>query len=365
MTNNLKVLYPEIFDEIIHELYEEDFLNKLTFGSGRKLEWKCKNCSHTWTAVISDRTRKGNRASGCPKCKETIRRKNLKKANVGINDLQTNFPEIFKELDISLNIGMDLNSITYASSQYVWWRCKKCDNTWNAKVSGRTDSKRPRGCPKCANITRGEKSSRATIGINDLQSTFPNLFEELHKTKNSDIDVIFLSYGSIKKVWWMCSQESCGYEWRTSPLKRTWQDTGCPRCCESNGSSKQEQEVYDFIAEYISSYMNLGNIEILQNDRSTILNPHTGRFLELDIYIPELKIAFEYNGKYWHNDENIDLRTKGVFDSAVDYHNFKSDLCFDLGIQLLHIYENDWVNSQETEKTRIMEFILQDILLIV
>jgi len=358
MTNNLKVLHPEIFDEIIHELYEEDFLNKLTFGSGRKLEWKCKDCSHTWTAVISDRTRKGNRASGCPKCKETVRRKNLKKANVGINDLKTNFPEIFKELDKSLNIDIDLNSISYASSQHVWWRCKKCDNTWNAKVSGRTDPRRSRGCPKCANITRGEKSSRATIGVNDLKSAFPNLFEELHKSKNSGIDVNFLSYGSIKKVWWICSKLSCSYEWRTSPLKRTWQDTGCPRCCESSGTSQQEQEVYKFILRYLESRYGLETIEILQNDRSTIINPHTGRFLELDIYIPQLQVAFEYNGSYWHSDDNIQLRTNGKFDSAVDYHNFKSDLCFDLGIRLLHISEDNWVRDAEFEKSQIVNFLM-------
>ena len=52
--------------------------------------------------------------------------------------------------------------------------------------------------------------------------------------------------------------------------------------------------------------------------------------LELDIYLPELKIAIEYNGTYWHSSKN---------NKDISYHLNKSLLCRQLGIRLIHIYE--------------------------
>ena len=49
--------------------------------------------------------------------------------------------------------------------------------------------------------------------------------------------------------------------------------------------------------------------EIIENDK-TIINPK-----ELDIVLPELKLAFEFDGKYWHMDSRI-------FDET-DYNSVK------------------------------------------
>jgi hypothetical protein len=46
--------------------------------------------------------------------------------------------------------------------------------------------------------------------------------------------------------------------------------------------------------------------------------------LELDVYVPELHIAFEYDGKHWHQN-NIDTKTRK---------------CFDIGIKLFILKEN-------------------------
>lgn len=51
--------------------------------------------------------------------------------------------------------------------------------------------------------------------------------------------------------------------------------------------------------------------------------------LELDIYLPEVKLAIEINGMYWHS--NIYL--------SKNYHLDKSKLCQEKGIKLIHIYE--------------------------
>jgi predicted transcriptional regulator len=68
---------------------------------------------------------------------------------------------------------------------------------------------------------------------------------------------------------------------------------------------------------------------------------------ELDIIIPEKNIAFEINGVYWHS-EVYKLST---------YHKMKTDMCSNLGIRLIHIYEDDIVNRFDIVKRFIKNSI--------
>ena len=99
----------------------------------------------------------------------------------------------------------------------------------------------------------------------------------------------------------------------------------------SYSSSGLETQLYYFIKENYSG-------EIVTNTKK-IISP-----LELDIYLPELKIAFEFNGVYWHNEINKDI----------DYHLNKTENCEKQGIQLIHIYEDDWQQKQEIIKSMIL-----------
>jgi very-short-patch-repair endonuclease len=78
--------------------------------------------------------------------------------------------------------------------------------------------------------------------------------------------------------------------------------------------------------------------EILINKRN-IIYPY-----ELDIYLPELKLAFEFNGLWWHNELNKEN----------NYHLNKTEKCEKQGIQLIHIYEDDWIYKQEIVKSFIL-----------
>jgi len=55
--------------------------------------------------------------------------------------------------------------------------------------------------------------------------------------------------------------------------------------------------------------------------------------LEVDIFIPELNAAFEYNGSYWHStaQDRIDK----------NYHKNKTEKCLKKGIKLYHVWEHD------------------------
>ena len=65
-------------------------------------------------------------------------------------------------------------------------------------------------------------------GFISLAEHNPELVSEWHPTKNIDITPQDISYGSVAKVWWICSR---GHEWEASPNKRSG-GRGCPECSD-------------------------------------------------------------------------------------------------------------------------------------
>ena len=109
--------------------------------------------------------------------------------------------------------------------------------------------------------------------------------------------------------------------------------TICTICNPINSAkSGYEVQLYDFIE-------NNYNGKIKRNERKLLNNKY-----ELDIYIPELKIAFEFNGLYWHNELN----------KPNNYHLKKTELCEKNEIQLIHIYSDDWLYKQDIIKSMIL-----------
>lgn len=102
----------------------------------------------------------------------------------------------------------------------------------------------------------------------------------------------------------------------------------CVKCNPKKQTIKQN-EVFNFILNYFKSATSNRNI----------LN---GK--EIDIYIPELKLGFEFNGLYWHS-EIYKERT---------YHIEKTEECLQNGIQLFHIWEDDWLYKQDIVKSMIL-----------
>lgn len=69
--------------------------------------------------------------------------------------------------------------------------------------------------------------------------------------------------------------------------------------------------------------------------------------LELDIYLPERKLAFEINGSYQCS----------LMDKKPSYNTYKTKLCEEKGIHLVHIMEYTWVNNPEGVKSRIKDLL--------
>lgn len=140
---------------------------------------------------------------------------------------------------------------------------------------------------------------------------------------------------------WKCAK--CGSEfesriYNTSHLKKQCGET-VPRCLKCypicSGFSYDEKEIVEYVRSIYGGVM----IENATN----VISP-----LELDIYIPEKKIAIEYNGLYWHSEK----QGKGQ-----EYHFRKTATCNDNGIFLIHVFENEWKQCKKIVQDRIRSIL--------
>jgi len=111
-----------------------------------------------------------------------------------------------------------------------------------------------------------------------------------------------------------------------SSISSIFQKNGI-ECNKYYGQSGPEKEIFDFIREIYTG-------KIVTNDRKTI-------GIELDIYLPEKKIAIEFDGLYWHSSK---FKSK-------NFHLDKTMKCEELGIQLFHIFEDEWHNKKDIWKS--------------
>jgi hypothetical protein len=111
----------------------------------------------------------------------------------------------------------------------------------------------------------------------------------------------------------------------------------CPLCVRI--TSIDEKNIVDYVK-------NIYNGKVIENDRTLIINPITNRMLELDIYLPDLNKAIEYNGVYWHSKPN-----------AIEKDNIKNEQCKQKGIDLLVVDEMFWKNDNIKCLENIRKFI--------
>ncbi len=171
---------------------------------------------------------------------------------------------------------------------------------------------------------RMQKSTREYLLLK--YKTLDNFFKRCN-VKLVDTDYI----NALTDHMWECL--SCQTQFNTK-----WfyiqQGKKCPGCFPkslTNGKSKQEKEIFDFIKS-------ITNHDIIEHEKD-IIKPK-----ELDIYIPDLKLAIEYNGLYFHS-------TKFIKDK--NYHISKTIDCLKKDIKLIQIFEDEWINKKEITKSRI------------
>ena len=171
-----------------------------------------------------------------------------------------------------------------ASNDIVWWVCGK-GHEWKSGIYSRTEANDAvgQGCPYC--------SGRRASAEHNLERNHPDIATEWHPTKNK-VHPSQVTPASNKKVWWRCER---GHEWKTDVATRTLQGTGCPKC--SNQSSKNEIRILTELHALI------GQVE----------SRHKIDGVEVDVYLPRMLIAIEYDGKYWHQGKDEKDKEKQSF----------------------------------------------------
>ena len=135
----------------------------------------------------------------------------LSKPQQGINDLETMFPDIAREVD-----GWEPTTVRYGSKKKMPWKCTAHGHTWERTVNQRTSSG-GRGCPYCT----GKKVWK---GFNDLETRFPEIAKEA-----DDWDPASVTFASGVIKAWKCEEH--GHSWEVSISQRTGHGgRGCPYC---------------------------------------------------------------------------------------------------------------------------------------
>lgn len=97
----------------------------------------------------------------------------------------------------------------------------------------------------------------------------------------------------------------------------------CPLCAPKG--SKPQTEIADMIEGFISS-------KVGKNIRGLLSGKQ-----EIDIYVATHKLAIELNGLYWHSE---------ITGRQQNYHQNKLDKSQQLGMNLIHIYEDEWYSNR-------------------
>ena len=234
-------------------------------------------------------------------CKRCVALKSWDGKRLTVEDIRKRMEEYFP------TIKVDYLSYT-GIAHNITCECSVCGHKFNRTPNTFFNMKDTvwSPCPECTKKMISQKRSKTTEQfIKETNAKYgENRYEIIGTYKSSD-----------KKIEIRCID--CG---RTFEIEANsfLQGHGCPY--HNCNSSTKEKEIADFIRGIYDG-------DIYNNDR-TLLN---GK--ELDVFIPEKKIAFEYDGVFWHNENNKER----------DFHLWKTNECDKLGVHLVHIFEDEWL----------------------
>lgn len=271
--NDLASQFPQIAKEW-HPTKNESLLpSHVRANTLKKVWWQC-SLGHDFLQSINLRTKRNHK---CPYCSN-------QKVMPGYNDLHSKYPEIAKEWHPTKNATLSPQNVSAGSKQKVWWVCPN-GHEYEQAITKRVS--RNQGCPYCS-------GHKALAGINDFETKFPEISKEWHPTKNGVLTPSEVTYGSGKKVWWICP---IGHEYQAVIRDRGIGRTQCPVCNTRNTTSFPEQAIFYYVKQFYADAINKYS-EIFDTS------------MELDIYIPSLQIAIEYDGSAWHNTQEHHQRER-------------------------------------------------------
>ena len=110
-----------------------------------------------------------------------------------------------------------------------------------------------------------------------------------------------------------------------------------------------EKEIVAFLRTFYEKTITMNNFDVLSANVLGKRNP-----LELDIYLPDSKLAIEFDGLMYHSYGKSQYDVFNNYDDIdANKHLSKTLMCESLGIQLLHIFENEWEDKRSIWESMI------------
>ncbi len=284
---------------IVNQLTEKDVKKRLKkinitlkskyTRSNKKIFYKCNICNYSTKATAYYVWNKG-----CLNCRKIFSKKNNKKIQIQQKGSLADHPYLVNEYDKSNPLKPD--QIPNTSRDKLKWICSKCGHKWKAALRIRlkpsNKNQKYRNCEKCAHKISGNNLAISLIKKRgSLKDMSPEIMKEWDYKKN-EIKPENISPYSSKKVWWLCSK---GHSWEAKPSNRLIGKTNCPDC-NNFKTSRAEIRIYSELVNIINNVKWSFYLEKRQ----------------LDIYLPNQKIAFEIDGHYHSNKEKSDIK-KNIF----------------------------------------------------
>ena len=207
--------------------------------------------------------------------------------------------------DKNNSLGLDPNKLTIGSKKRVWWICKNCSYEWQSTICNRIHGT---GCPECGKKLRAAAFKKTILQQRgSFAEQCPELLDEWDYSKNT-ISPFEITAGSKEKVWWICK---IGHSWQDSLTHRVHDKRYCPKCSKQLKTSFPEQAIYFYFKQVTNA-----------KNRASVYGK------EIDIYLEDIKIGIEYNGRYWHRNRK---------ENDIDKINFFNNL----GINIITVVEGD------------------------
>lgn len=176
--------------------------------------------------------------------------------------LKDSNPDLALEFDQVANPATSFDSIGRGSDKKFYWKCSQ-GHSWSATASSRAAG---RGCPFCA-------GKRKEAGKNSLAETHPELFRELHPTKNLGLNISTLAPSSHAVVFWSCPKKP-NHVYDMSITKRTDRGQGCPFCANKRvlvGDNDLESRFGGLSAEWhFEKNKGLTPVEVLYGSQKVV-----------------------------------------------------------------------------------------------
>ena len=276
----------------------------------------------------------------CKMCTNYTTFRNFKDGYRSCCSIQCSTKDPKRNLKISLNTSIETKKLAKLKTKAT--NLKRYGVEWTSKINVPKCKKTKLARYGSENYTNIEK--RNNTMIQRYGTTNNNLIpSKKQKTKETQLQNGTLSYDLVIKEKFIelaskfnqreISSITGMQEQTIRKYYKKWNIH--PTYPKSHCNSLGQTDIVNYIKALIP------NINIEENNRKAIKPKH------LDIYLPDYKLAIEYNGVFWHADNNI------TENFNKNKHLTKTELCNALGIRLIQIWSTEWRDKPDICKSII------------